>query len=165
MERIAAVILNLVLSLCASELYDRIPDLANWIVRKAASRLPEQDRIRREEEWLAHAADCRGSLQKLIHAIGVWRTASRTLVETPEAAEPKLSLMFLAVITLVMTAGDAVNVLWEVRNAAPPFYHDENIAQYIGGFDFLRISSGILITMYLIYQRIKGKVWVADLND
>jgi hypothetical protein len=54
----------------ASELYDRLPTLAHWLIRRAVARLPLQYRARYREEWCAHLEQCRGHVNKIRHALG-----------------------------------------------------------------------------------------------
>lgn len=62
-------------SLIASELYDRAPTFARWILMRACMRLPKQSRDRYSEEWLSHLAECQGKVGKLLHAIGCFRAS------------------------------------------------------------------------------------------
>ncbi|MEZ5787874.1 MAG: hypothetical protein R3D62_15685 [Xanthobacteraceae bacterium] len=56
--------------LIATELYDRAPSLARWLIACAVGRLPDYERDRYREEWLAHLNECPGKLGQLWHALG-----------------------------------------------------------------------------------------------
>src|SRR5262245_35029289 len=64
-------------NLVSSELYDRLPQLAGWLIRIAVKRLPENQRARFEEEWMAHLEECPGKLGRFIHAAGCFLGAAK----------------------------------------------------------------------------------------
>jgi hypothetical protein len=75
---VGTFIAGMATNMTASEVYDRCPSIARWLIRFAARKLPRAFRDRREEEWLSHAADCPGKVGQIVHAVGcVW--ASRNL--------------------------------------------------------------------------------------
>jgi hypothetical protein len=58
------------LHLAADEIGERVPSVARRLIRRAAGKLPKQQRLNYEEEWLAHLNECPGMIAKLLHAIG-----------------------------------------------------------------------------------------------
>lgn len=60
------------INMLSSDLYDRFPSLARWIISRAARRLPLAIRERYSEEWLAHAEQCEGHLEQVCHALQCW---------------------------------------------------------------------------------------------
>jgi hypothetical protein len=74
---IGSAISSIVGNIIASDLYDRFPSLALWLIKRAISVLPEQDASRYREEWLSHLDECPSNIGKLSHAIGCWYGARR----------------------------------------------------------------------------------------
>jgi hypothetical protein len=62
-------------SLLAAEIWSHAEPLARWLVRRAVRRLPEAQRERRQEEWLAHLEETPGAVRKLLHGVGCWSGA------------------------------------------------------------------------------------------
>jgi hypothetical protein len=70
---IGSFIVGIAGNLLASELYDRAPSLARWLIDCAVARLPESERERCREEWYAdNNAWPGGKLGKVRHAAGCW---------------------------------------------------------------------------------------------
>ena len=59
-------------SFLAAEIWSHADPLARLLIRRAVSRLPEPERDRRQEEWLAHLDETPGAIRKLLHGIGCW---------------------------------------------------------------------------------------------
>jgi hypothetical protein len=82
-------------SLLAAEVYVHAEPVARWLIRKAAARVPERDRERRQEEWLADLNDMPGAVQKLLWGVGchwaatVANGASRSKERLPEEQPPQ----------------------------------------------------------------------------
>jgi UDP-3-O-[3-hydroxymyristoyl] N-acetylglucosamine deacetylase len=74
---VSAFVGSIVGNIVASELYDQTPRLARWMIERAASKLNEDQRSSRLEEWLAHAEACGGNLSQLWHACGCCFAALR----------------------------------------------------------------------------------------
>jgi hypothetical protein len=72
MDIVISIVLGVVASLIAAELYAHAPKLASWLIDRAARKLPNELRERYREEWQAHANDLTGHIAKLLHAIGCW---------------------------------------------------------------------------------------------
>jgi hypothetical protein len=62
-------------SLVAAEIWSHADPLSRWLIRRAVLSLPEAQRARREEEWLAHLEETPGAVRKLLHAVGCWSGA------------------------------------------------------------------------------------------
>ena len=60
---------GVVCNIVASELYDRAPSLARWIIRRTIHILPKHLRRNREEEWAAHVNEFAGKISQVIEAI------------------------------------------------------------------------------------------------
>jgi hypothetical protein len=78
-EYVIAILLGILGSLIAAELYASAPRLSIFLINRAVFRLPEQDRERRREEWLADLDDYCGNLRKLPHAAGCYFYAAPKL--------------------------------------------------------------------------------------
>jgi hypothetical protein len=59
-------------SLIAAEVCANADRLAAFLIRIAVRRMPEGERERRLEEWLAHLDDTPGVIRKLLHGLGCW---------------------------------------------------------------------------------------------
>ena len=90
---VAGIVGNIV----ASELYHRMPTLAQLIISIAIQRLPFHLRSRFEEEWLAHLNQCEGHIQQIVHAFGCVLASLRsdlTLVTVDrENSEPLIAVV------------------------------------------------------------------------
>lgn len=60
---------GVIVHLVACELYEKLPSIAEWLVKRAVRRLPDHARERYEEEWLAHLYEAEGGLSKMAHAL------------------------------------------------------------------------------------------------
>lgn len=76
MEYLIAIVLGAVGSLIAAEIWANGPALSEWLISRAVARLPEHERARFMEEWLANNSDFAGNIQKIVHAIKCWSGAS-----------------------------------------------------------------------------------------
>jgi hypothetical protein len=72
LEYLIALLLGTLGSLVACEISLRYRKWCEAIVRSAAHRLPDEQRLVREEEWLAALNDCVGMVSAFSHAIGCW---------------------------------------------------------------------------------------------
>src|SRR5690348_750335 len=81
----------IMIHLVSSELYGLGAAIARKLIEKAAARLPEQERDRYREEWLAHYRECPGTFAKLWHAMGCMSASSaltrQSAVRIGEAAK------------------------------------------------------------------------------
>jgi hypothetical protein len=59
-------------SLIAAEVCANADRVAAFFIRRAIQRVPETERERRLEEWLAHLDDTPGAVRKLFHGLGCW---------------------------------------------------------------------------------------------
>jgi hypothetical protein len=86
---LAGSIVGAILSkLLASEVEAWLRTLAHRSIERAVRRLPEHERERRLEEWLADNNDYQSNVGRLLHAIGcLW--ASRSTVFTVRTLPPK----------------------------------------------------------------------------
>ncbi len=74
---VGSAIAGIVGNMIASELYDRAPMLARWIVNRAVRHVPQEHQERYEEEWLSHLDDCEGKISQVFHACGCMRASYR----------------------------------------------------------------------------------------
>jgi hypothetical protein len=51
------------------------PPFTKWLIRRAASLLPPDQRERYEEEWLSHDNEVPGEIARIAHAVGCFRAA------------------------------------------------------------------------------------------
>ena len=69
-------------NMLANELYDQAPSFARWLIDRAVMQLPDDQRDRYREEWVAHLNELPGSLAKLCHALDFnLRAARRVAIE------------------------------------------------------------------------------------
>jgi hypothetical protein len=61
--------------LVALQIWSRAELVSRWLIGLAILRLPEEQRIRRQEEWLGHLEETRGPARILLHGIGCWISA------------------------------------------------------------------------------------------
>lgn len=97
MEYLTALLLGVLGSLIAWEISLRYRKWCEAIIRSAAQRLPDEQRLIREEEWLAALNDCVGMVSAFSHAIGCWVGApavgaSASLKRAVSAAKPSRAL-------------------------------------------------------------------------
>jgi hypothetical protein len=71
---IVLAVLGIIATAASRQLADEFkawtPWITEWLVRRAAHKLPEKQRDRCEEEWLSHIYETPGEVGKLIAAIG-----------------------------------------------------------------------------------------------
>jgi hypothetical protein len=79
---------DLGLGLLATEIYVHASPLARWIVAGAVARLPDEERERRREEWLADLDDMPGAIEKLLWALGCHWAATVTNVQAWRGSHP-----------------------------------------------------------------------------
>jgi hypothetical protein len=110
MELLGIVLLSVLTSLAAAEIYDRGPFIARWLIKFAARRMPRASQQWYEEEWLAHAAECPGKIGQIVHAVGCVIASSRRRVRLSRDQSIKLVKAF------------SLAYIWSVRRAFPDGY-------------------------------------------
>jgi hypothetical protein len=65
MEHLIEILVGVATGLVAAEIYAHAEPAARWLVRMAAARLPNDERERRQEEWLADLDNMPGAIEKL----------------------------------------------------------------------------------------------------
>ena len=70
MDFLIAIIEGIVGDLIANEIVAHKRAIAGWLVENAVQRLPESERDRYREEWLAHLDEVPGLIGQLRHALG-----------------------------------------------------------------------------------------------
>lgn len=89
MELLIAIFVSIFCSIAANELAANSEIISTYIIRHAASRLPEDESERWREEWLADSADTPVGLRKLVHAVGCYFSVN-SITET--AAQKRVSV-------------------------------------------------------------------------
>lgn len=69
MANVTALVFAIAVGLATAEILAYAPRISRWLVNRAVRKLPEADRDRYREEWLAHADELPGHLTKLLHAL------------------------------------------------------------------------------------------------
>jgi len=77
MEYLVAILLGIIGSLIAAELYANAPRIADSLLEGAIARLPRHKQERYREEWHAHLNECVGNVGKLWHAANCYLFAAR----------------------------------------------------------------------------------------
>jgi hypothetical protein len=72
LEYLIALLLGIFGSLIAWEISLHYRTWCKAIIRSATRRLPDEQRVIREEEWLAGLSDCVGLVSSFSHAAGCW---------------------------------------------------------------------------------------------
>jgi hypothetical protein len=75
-EYVIAVLLGVIGSLIAAEIYSRANQLSRWLITHASAQLPERTRDRFHEEWIAHLDECERGVSQIFHAIGCLSTVT-----------------------------------------------------------------------------------------
>jgi hypothetical protein len=70
--------------LLADECKAWVPCFVKWIIRRATSKLPEDQRERYKEEWTSHIGETPGDIGKIATALDFVRAAKRISLETAE---------------------------------------------------------------------------------
>ena len=114
------LITDITVSLIAADLHACIPRASQWVISKAAARLPSKMQERYEEEWLAHLNDCASGFSKLKHALGaVWASRSLYLQWEQERYDERLRARRILIrYGLVMTV-TLRHVFWVTRYSIP----------------------------------------------
>ena len=68
MDLLKSILIGILISLIAAEIVGEATRISRWLIRVAASKLPEHARSRYHEEWLAHLDEVPGLFGKLRHA-------------------------------------------------------------------------------------------------
>jgi len=71
-----SIVAGIIANMVANELYDQCHTFACWLIKRAVTQLPERERQRYHEEWIAHLDDQRGQVRKIWHAVGCCYAAS-----------------------------------------------------------------------------------------
>lgn len=78
-------------NMLANELYDQAPSFARWLIDRAVMQLPDDQRDRYREEWLAHLDELPGSLGKLCHAFDCSLRAARRVATEQKRSHSNLN--------------------------------------------------------------------------
>jgi hypothetical protein len=79
MDTLINILLGVVGSLLAAEVWANAPRLGRWFIKHAVRQLPPSKRDQYHEEWLSHLDECPGGIDKLRHALGCYFRACREL--------------------------------------------------------------------------------------
>lgn len=72
MDLLINILLGIIGSLFAAEIWANAPQLGRWFIKHAVLQLPASARDRFNEEWLSHLDECPGALGKLRHSLGCY---------------------------------------------------------------------------------------------
>ncbi|MCW6512281.1 hypothetical protein [Lichenifustis flavocetrariae] len=106
----AATVGGLILNILATDVYERCPWIAAWILERAVKRLPDDKRARYREEWASHLADCTTKLDQIWHAAGSWWSVGSILRRAPHVTRRyRLDLLITgSALVMVASTGEAV---------------------------------------------------------
>jgi hypothetical protein len=85
MEYVIGLLLGILGSLIAAEIFACGPVIARSLIGLAVRRLPEEDRNRFREEWLSHLQEMPGFFSMISHALGCNRSKIRRELEMRRA--------------------------------------------------------------------------------
>ena len=74
---VAGIIGNLI----ASEAYDWLQRIAEWLIKRAVARLPVDEQDRYREDWLSHLEVYPGKFSKLLNAIVLYIAIGKLNIE------------------------------------------------------------------------------------
>lgn len=114
MDAAGAILLSIIVSVIAAEVWAWLPALADRLVRFHASRLPGDLRTRCEEEWAAALDSIAGHLGKLMFAADLFRASPRLRHEFlfPDVA-------FKPFTDAGLRCADLLSAAWGLIVAAP----------------------------------------------
>jgi len=139
---IVAAFVPAVSSLLADDIKAWIPKIIERLIKRAAMRLPEDQRVRFAEEWRSHVNDTRGDLNKLVIAAGFLRAARRMARVREEAYARILSLVMEAAAFVALALLPIIPLLPTLFSQDP----DASCATSI-----LWCPAGLLCWMFLQY--------------
>ena len=128
MDPLITILLGVIGSLLAAEIWANAPRLGRWFIERAVIKLPASKRDHYHEEWLSHLEERPGAIGKLRHALGCYFRAARALAAreklTPatEQAVIKLTIKIIARIRFLPYAlpliirgeFNNVKVVWKI---------------------------------------------------
>ena len=98
---VAGIIGNLI----ASEAYDWLQRIAEWLIKRAVARLPVDEQDRYREEWLSHLEEYPGKFSKLLHANGCYIAIGKLNIELRKPRSQRVSswpsVYFFVTVALV----------------------------------------------------------------
>ena len=89
MDFLIAIIKGIIGGLLVNELVANKRTISAWLIERAVQRLPESDRDRFREEWLAHLDEEPGLLGQLRHALGCNYRAIRVELRNRPPRKPR----------------------------------------------------------------------------
>jgi hypothetical protein len=101
MASLTELLLGVAVSLAAAEIVAYAPYITRWLINRAVLKLPEKDKERFSEEWLAHAECLPGSISKLRHGAGCYFKAARRISRFRKAPDGALSRRVLGALVNV----------------------------------------------------------------
>ena len=90
MEYVTPLLVGIVGSLVAAELYARLPQVARLLIDYAIQKIPNGHRMRFKEEWLSHLEECQGNLEKLQHGYGCYVGAAAIALALHNVPQTKI---------------------------------------------------------------------------
>jgi hypothetical protein len=110
--------LGVLVPLLLNEFMDWCPWLSERLIRRAARRLPDADRARYQEEWLAELGEVPGKLAPLAMALGIMVRAGRMgRVLQGRLVLPGRAWVFVAAVAAAATIVVGVLVRRRCRNS------------------------------------------------
>ncbi len=114
MEPLITILLGVIGSLLAAEIWANAPRLGRWFIKRAIHLLPASKRDHYHEEWLSHLEEFPGAIAKLRHALGCYFRAAGELAAreklTPEAEKAVVKFM-IKIIARIMFLPQALPLI------------------------------------------------------
>jgi lipopolysaccharide/colanic/teichoic acid biosynthesis glycosyltransferase len=151
MDSLWAVIIGVLGSLVAAEVYLWLPSLANRLLRYNAAKLPSEISPRLLEEWQAVLTDIPGNLSKFFFALDLFRGRPRMIHEFYFPEVPfHLSRLFTRLLDISMSATQLllcaplmlmVAALIKLDSPGPIFFRQERVGLYKRRFHLIKFRT------------------------
>jgi hypothetical protein len=157
MASLATVVSAIIVGIITAEVIAHAPSLARWLIRRSVLKLPEVDRERHLEEWLAHAEELPGNLTKIFHGMDCYCRVARRIAQ--QRNEPNVELVAQRIVCSIARA-----YLW--ARVVPRIIPTMAVFALKGqknNIRFFMVANRMLIET-MIYQVVKRKAKSAEVT-
>jgi hypothetical protein len=120
MSELWPFLLGILGNFVASEIYQNAPALANWLLERAARRMPSGVRQSILDRWKTKQAELAGNFAKLAHAFGIYwqvrfkpKIALKRALSSADALSGRHWFAALVIVAAAMLVGSSFLSLWD----------------------------------------------------
>ena len=148
---LVSFVIGVIQNLLASDIYDRCPRIALWLLSRAVATVPEDQRDRYREEWSADLlTDCPTKLDQVRVALEVLWGARKIAREASVPPKLILNMEVQMIACALIFVGASTECVFEALHGAPWFV--------VGPSAFMSLTSAFTFCLALYVRKKQGSI-------